>query len=88
MAGCAACKGDMLKVDGCGKVPVDTKDGKRHAPIKYGNEVYPDGWKPEVDQRCHDCNCKQQHYHHPGCDVERCPACSGQLISCGCLAEL
>jgi hypothetical protein len=25
--------------------------------------------------------------HHPGCDLERCPVCAGQLITCGCLAE-
>lgn len=36
---------------------------------------------------CHDCGIAHGNYHHPGCDVERCPRCGGQLISCGCLDE-
>lgn len=39
------------------------------------------------EQRCHDCNVAKGGFHHPGCDVERCPKCHGQLISCGCLDE-
>jgi hypothetical protein len=34
---------------------------------------------------CHDCNVGLDQYHHPGCDMERCPLCGGQVISCGCL---
>ncbi len=36
--------------------------------------------------RCHDCGIENKHgnYHHLGCDMERCPKCKGQLISCGC----
>lgn len=37
------------------------------------------------DDRCHDCYVKSGGRHHPGCDMERCPRCNGQLISCGCL---
>jgi len=33
---------------------------------------------------CHDCNCKEGELHMPGCDMERCPFCGGQLISCEC----
>lgn len=40
-----------------------------------------------ANQRCHDCGIKPGGYHHPGCDMERCPKCEGQLISCGCLDD-
>ena len=53
------------------------------------NEVeFPDGTVlPAIpaDQDCHDCNAKSGGFHHPGCDMEQCPKCNGQLISCGCL---
>lgn len=56
--------------------------------------TFPDGEErvraPYMDERgfrCHDCNVRAGGLHHPGCDMERCPKCSGQLISCGCLDE-
>lgn len=45
------------------------------------------GCYAEEGDRCHDCNVAYGGFHHPGCDVERCPSCEGQLISCGCLDE-
>jgi hypothetical protein len=40
-------------------------------------------YKPNPTQgRCHDCNIAAGGKHHPGCDMERCPVCAGQLISC------
>jgi hypothetical protein len=50
--------------------------------IPYENEFFDD-----PNHRCHDCNVKLGSYHHPGCDMERCPKCGGQLISCDCIEE-
>lgn len=41
----------------------------------------------EQTGRCGDCQIKHGQVHHPGCDVERCPQCGRQLISCGCFPE-
>lgn len=32
---------------------------------------------------CHDCGTAPGKYHHLDCDMERCPACNGQLLTCG-----
>jgi len=79
MAKCNWCNRDMLTSKGCKKDNIII-NGKEYKQIKYGDES--SHWDSE---RCHDCNCERGQYHHPGCDVERCPVCEGQLISCGCL---
>lgn len=39
------------------------------------------------DKNCGDCGCPKGTYHHPGCDVEKCPKCNGQAISCNCVVD-
>lgn len=33
---------------------------------------------------CHDCGVREGEIHRLGCDMEQCPFCGGQLISCFC----
>lgn len=81
MAICRMCNREMTTACGCVKVSV-VHHNKKYAPIKVGDPN--DFYFGEGDGRCGDCGAKPGHYHHPGCDCERCPVCGNQLISCGC----
>ncbi len=37
---------------------------------------------------CHDCVVEEGQLHELGCDMERCPFCGNQLITCGCCYEI
>lgn len=53
-------------------------DGKTYDRIPYqhgGGKAY---------KFCHDCNTPIGGLHHPGCDMETCPKCGRQLITCDC----
>jgi hypothetical protein len=71
--------------------------GKRYRRIKYGDEELKHSYgggpsDPEVQARCaeyshtpcHDCHAIKGQFHADGCDMERCPRCFTQLITCGC----
>lgn len=67
-----SCKPDMIMI--LNEKTNETKWYKRDTEYFDNNE------------RCHDCNIvnKKGNIHHLGCDMERCPKCKGQLISCRC----
>jgi hypothetical protein len=57
---------------------------KEYPRIRYGDEKQ--DWGAET-QPCHDCGAVRGEFHVPGCDVERCPVCGDQAITCNCQYE-
>lgn len=37
-----------------------------------------------IKHKCGDCGREEGENHLDCCDIERCPKCSGQLLSCDC----
>ena len=79
---CPLCSGDITKVIGCTLSKFICKN-KEYERFKVGGagDFFEDA---DADSECGDCGSKYGHYHHYGCDCERCPVCGGQLITCGC----
>jgi hypothetical protein len=59
-----------------------TVDGQRFTRIAYGSE---DHWQPDWLEVCGDCGVRPGQLHLLGCDIEQCPRCRQQALSCGCL---
>lgn len=53
-------------------------DGEKYEAIKYGDPL--ERLPEDVPEICHDCGAHLGEYHHPGCDMERCPKCGSQMI--------
>ena len=85
MAVCKFCNGEMRDDS------VTTCTGNTAELNRIGDRTYePVPYHPDYgdeDHRCHDCNIKRGGLHHPGCDMERCPKCGGQIISCDCFRD-
>lgn len=80
MAQCDLCLLEMTDDDvTCVATAILTNTGV-FQPVPFGREQVR-GWRAT---RCGDCGVRRDGFHHRGCDMEECPRCAGQLISCGC----
>jgi hypothetical protein len=71
----------MVGSESCVAMPIELAVGTL-PPVPYGSESHGADWTPP--DRCHDCDVLVGGFHHPGCDMEACPNCKGQLLTCGC----
>ena len=62
-------------------IPTVSIGGREYPRIRYGDES--DDWGADR-QPCHDCAAIKGQFHVISCDVERCPSCGGQAITCEC----
>lgn len=82
MAKCELCNKEMNSAKGCsvGELYVGTK---KYPRIRCGSK---DDFMSDMKdgERCGDCGAVKGYFHHYHCDMERCPVCGEQLLSCDC----
>ena len=78
MAVCRFCLLEMTAAPSC-DVRVLHLDGKPIDMVRWRAR----GRRPR-DGRCPDCGVARGGYHHLGCDMQQCPLCAGQMMSCDC----
>lgn len=79
MTVCSWCGSEMATGESC-CVRALHKDGRPFPLAPFGHER----GRRRVGERCGDCGVARGGWHHPGCDLQPCPACGRQLLSCGC----
>ena len=64
--------------------PQKIRTAQKLTHYTIAGQSYPRIPYDKTGQPCHDCRITAGKLHVPGCDMERCPACGRQAISCGC----
>ena len=84
MAVCPQCSGEMTEHISClpDLINIGSQDFE---PIRWGKERSSRG--RVIDFDCRDCGTPPGGVHHPGCCVERRPACLGQAFGCPCFYD-
>jgi hypothetical protein len=72
MAVCRQCDNEMKTPTSCRPDLIAIR-GRLLEPVRWGAERGRERWV--VDSPCRDCNTPVGGVHHPGCCLERCPAC-------------
>jgi len=82
VAMCTFCGREMLHGASCSDELLQIGEAELE-PIRWGDER---GYRFRyVTDRCGDCGTPKGGVHHHGCDLEQCPACLSQALSCGCM---
>ncbi len=77
----------LAEFDDSQLIKTEMLNGKRYRRIRYGKEQY-EGWRLMADEMpCGDCAVIKGQLHVEGCDIEECPCCRGQYLSCDCIRE-
>jgi hypothetical protein len=62
------------------------EEAQRLPFIRIDDKVY-EKIRHRDSRPCGDCAVLAGQIHVPNCDMERCPICKGQFLTCGCLEE-
>ncbi len=72
------------RIEQAQKITTYVIGGKSFERIRYGDE--PNDWGAN-EHPCGDCAIVKGQFHVPSCDIECCPSCKEQAISCDCEYE-